>query len=601
MDGPSGPAHTVIPKIVVRLWGVLRLTRHAWITLARMISTLVVRLWGILRLARPAWITLARVIPKLLDRPWGVPQLTRPVWINLIPKPVVPWAVPQLTRPAWISLIRVILLLTLIPASWLGIIAIPHPRAVGVVLLLGGYVIVMAVGPRWASFLRRADVVLVLDLVVITLLLLNSGSVSSPFLYLYYLVILEAAVWLNLRQAVLASTAAAGLLILLWTQVGRGWMLGTAESRLSAFIGGGFLLALIFGMLAQEYRAGQDQIRWTAMLDWRLREATAQLEVQLGELQFYNDLASRLSGELRMDGVMEILLQAFLETTGLTAGFAHVVGEDDVLHLTASHGLPLSEGDQSFDEILLLLPPRGQVAGGEVTVIAHKPDPDLPGSAAACVPVVRAGHLRAWLCGLCDPPLPLEDSARRRLVGMAAQGVSALEAARLHEEVQRMIRTDPTRSLHSWSRMEQIVAEEVERSKALPLVFSLAEIQLEDRGSNTRADSGDHDLALRRIVKLLQASLRRVDVVAHDGAGRFAVLLPRVPKIGAMSTVQALVQKLEEDSLAVRLLAVERLVISAAVVTFPEDGTTASSLLFRLEELLLQAPSSPARVRVSTL
>jgi len=502
----------------------------------------------------------------------------------------------------WISLVRVLLLLTLIPASWVGIVPVDRPAVNGAIVLLGGYVLLLAVGPRRLAVLRKTDLVVALDILVITGLLLISGALGSPFLYLYYLVILEAAVRMNLRQALAASLATAGVLILLWTRAGQGAALETIGFRLGAFIAGGFFLALFLGMLVQETRAARERSRWAALLDQRLQEATRQLEEQLTELQFYNELASRLSGELRVEGVLEILLRVFVETIGASRGVAYVYGDDGQPYTAVTTGFPWTERSQ-VPEPAALPPLPDHAAGGDIVV-----QPLDPGEAGAsrvltCIPLVRAGHLRAWLCGLGDAgPQSQADVLRRRLHGLAAQGVSALEAARLHEEVQRMVSVDPTKSLYPWNGLPQLVAEEIQRSAGLLFVFSIAEVHLGDYALDATVNAGvnesNRDLAVRRVLTLLQGPLRRIDVLTHDGAGRFVLLLPRVPKLRAVELVRGAVDRLAEDPVLTQVLSVDRLLLSAAVVTFPEDGTTAPALLDRVRELLAEGPAYPPQVRV---
>ncbi len=43
------------------------------------------------------------------------------------------------------------------------------PPANGVVVLLGGYVIMLALGPQWLRLLRKTDLIVAMDIVVITL------------------------------------------------------------------------------------------------------------------------------------------------------------------------------------------------------------------------------------------------------------------------------------------------------------------------------------------------------------------------------------------------------------------------------------------------
>ena len=161
-----------------------------------------------------------------------------------------------------------------------------------------------------------------------------------------------------------------------------------------------------------------------------------------------------------------------------------------------------------------------------------------------------------------------------------------------------MASVSPERALYPWSGVPKLVAEEIRRCTELVLVCSLPEVQLENYGEGSWNDEQDRDLALRRVVKLLQGSLRRVDVIAHDGAGRFVLLLTRVSKLQAVDILKRLGERMEEDSVAAQLLDVDHLVLTTGVVTFPEDGTRASDLLDKLQQLVAQGPSTPSRVYV---
>ncbi len=503
------------------------------------------------------------------------------------------------TSEEWISLVRVMILLLLLPALWFGIIRVTQPGANGSIVLFGGYVILLALGPRWLRPLRKTDLIIASDILVVTLVVSISGNLSSPFIYLYYVTILEAAARLNLRQAIAASVAMAAMIVLLWVRSGEIAVLETTGFRLGAIIAGGFLLALLLSVLVQEYRATRERAQWAEQLDRQLREATAQLEEQLQELRFYNELAGRLSGELRVEGVLEILLQVFLAATGLSKGVAYVLGEDEVPQFTAALGMDWGKADRETESLSLPTLPAG-TTGGEVLIHRSAGDDGPPAQFVAYVPLIRAGSLRAWLCGLGAAPESFPEPVLRRIRGMAAQGVSAVEAARLYEEVQRMVSVNPARSLYPWNQLQRLVAEEIRRCTELVLVFSLAEIQLEDYGGTSWTEDHDRDLALRRVVKLLQTSLRRVDVISHDGAGRFVLLLSRVSKTQAVEILKRLTQKLEEDSLAARLLEVNRLKVTAGLVTFPEDGNMASDLFDKLRDLVAQGPSTPSQVHVPT-
>ncbi len=321
-----------------------------------------------------------------------------------------------------ISLVRVTVLLALIPALWFGVIPMVHPAVNGSIVLFGGYVILLAVGHRWIPLLRKPDVIVATDILVVTLVVFISGNLNSPFLYLYYLTILEAAARLNLRQAIAASLAMAALIVLLWTRAGETAALETTGFRLGTIIAGGFFLALFLSALAQDYRAAHERAAQGEYMDRRLKEATAQLEEQLKELQSYNELAGRLSGELRVDGVLEILLQAFLDVSGLPKGTAYLVGEDGSPKFAAAMGSDWARSDGEPDASSFPALPPG-ATGGEVLVDRPRGGNGESDTLVAWVPLIRAGSLRGWLCGSGNVPETFPESVLRRLRGMATQGV----------------------------------------------------------------------------------------------------------------------------------------------------------------------------------
>lgn len=201
------------------------------------------------------------------------------------------------TAEAWISLVRAVLLSTLIPAVWYGIIPVAQPAVNAIIVLLGGYIIFLAFGPVWLSVLRKTDLIITLDIFVITLIVIISGSVlDSPFLYLYYMTILEAAARLNLRQAVAASVVITGIIILLYIHAGFGEVLQTIQFRLGAFIAGGFFLALFLGMLVQEHNTSQQRLTtYDVTLEGLSRALDLRDKETEGHSQRVTELAVRLA------------------------------------------------------------------------------------------------------------------------------------------------------------------------------------------------------------------------------------------------------------------------------------------------------------------
>jgi len=503
------------------------------------------------------------------------------------------------TGERWVTLVRVAILVGLVPALLSGFVHIESAAIKPIAGLFGGYALLLALGLRWPLG-RWPDLPIAADIIVITAAVLASGHLHSPFIYLYYLAVVEAAARFTFRQAGTASLTMAAMIALFWGASRKFPLVDAIGLRRSAFMIGGFLLAMLLGAIVHEYRsrsrrpqpAPQEALPPVPPPSG----ADAAPEAPLDELQFSNQLTARLAGELRIKSVLAILIEEVLEATGLATGAAFIAGEDGVPRFAAA----LNQGAEEESEPAgLELPalPSGAV-GGEVLTHRAAGQTESLATAAIYIPLVHGGSLRAWLCALGASPEPLPEPTLRCIREIAVRGAAALETARLHEEVQRMTNINPARSLYPWPQLSRLITEEIRRSTELLLVFSLAEVRLADYGGTNWTGDREGDLALRRVVKVMQTSLRRVDVVSHDGAGRFILLLPRVPKEEAAGILERLSQKVENDSLAARLLETKRLTVIVGLVTFPEDGSAASDLLEKLKGLIAQDPSTPGRVRV---
>jgi len=481
------------------------------------------------------------------------------------------------TAEEWISLVRVLVLIALLPALWFGIISVAHPALNAIIMLFGAYVVLMAVGPRRFPVLRKPDLVIVLDLLVITLVVLISGSLKSPFLYLYYLTILEAAARLNLRQALAASLAMAGIIVIFWLQSGHMGVLDTLGFRLGGFIASGFFLALFLGMLAQEYRSVLERTWWADLLDQRLQQATAQLEEQMEELQFYNMLASRLSGELRVEGVLDILLKVFLEVTGLPKGMTYALKATGELRLVGTRGFTAEEADHGLDRLSLPVLPDN-AGSGEVFFHPGPLDNGQAGATIVCVPLVRAGHTRAWLCGLNGASPMVTESVRRRLSGMASQGVSALEAARVHEHAMEMAVTDWLTGLANRRGFVDRLTSELSRSRRTGRPVSIVLLDL----NRFKAINDTHghtigDAALIQVAKVLTRSVRTYDLPARLGGDEFIMLFPETTDAQAEIVLNRL--RAEEISVPDGKGGTLRLDFSWGLAVWPQDGLGAEQLL----------------------
>jgi diguanylate cyclase (GGDEF)-like protein len=467
------------------------------------------------------------------------------------------------TAEEWVSLVRVLLLLGLIPASWLGLLTASRPVADAIIFVLGTYVLLLTLGPRRLPILQRVDLIVVLDLGVVTLIVLVSGSAGSPFLYLYYLIVLEAACRLNLRQAMAASMAMASVVVMLWVREGHPEALETVGFRLGAFVASGFFLALLFGVLAQEYRASHDRGK---------------------ELVFENELVTRLSGELRVAGVAALLLHAFLDLTRLPRGAAYVAAEAGGLSYATSLGFTQDRRGPGPADLVMPPIPAGAL-GGDVIIAPYPPEKDHASGVMVCVPLLSHQRPQMWLCGVSPSAPTLSATVRRHLRSLATHGVSALEAARLHERLADLAATDSLTGVANRRSFFDRMAVELSRSLGTGQALSVALLDL-NRFKSINDGHGHNvgDEALVRVAETLAKGTRDSDLVARLGGDEFALLLPNTRAEDA-------------DKALARLAAAEisssdgrggalRLTLSWGTATWPQDGASPEQLLHAADRRL---------------
>jgi diguanylate cyclase (GGDEF)-like protein len=184
---------------------------------------------------------------------------------------------------------------------------------------------------------------------------------------------------------------------------------------------------------------------------------------------------------------------------------------------------------------------------------------------------------------------PLDEEDSRLLRAISAVGSSALENARLVEEIRRQALHDSLTGLANQLLFEDRVAQASTAARRLRERFAVVVLDLD--AFKKVNDSLGHSLGnelLRQVADRLLLAVREVDTVARLGSDHFTLLLPG---IGSPETASVMSEKLLDAVRRPFLLDGHELFMtaSAGVAFFPDDGTQADHLLRNADSAMHRA------------
>ena len=189
------------------------------------------------------------------------------------------------------------------------------------------------------------------------------------------------------------------------------------------------------------------------------------------------------------------------------------------------------------------------------------------------------GKLRHLVASQPRNGRPLDDEAGHLLSALAAVGASALENARLVEEIQHRAVHDPLTGLANQVLFEDRVSQAIATARRNRERFAVMVLDLDafKKINDSLGHSQGNEL-LRLMADRLAGSIRDIDTVARLGSDHFTLLLPG---IGDADQAALMCEKLLGVVRRPVSLGGHELFMtaSAGLAFFPEDGTRAEHLL----------------------
>ncbi|MET0771888.1 MAG: GGDEF domain-containing protein [Candidatus Limnocylindrales bacterium] len=170
--------------------------------------------------------------------------------------------------------------------------------------------------------------------------------------------------------------------------------------------------------------------------------------------------------------------------------------------------------------------------------------------------------------------------------------VASREHRRAQEAAMRLARFDPLTGLYNRTHFFTELEREIRLSQRAGRTFALLMIDID--GLKPVNDAFGHhygDQLLTGVTSVIRATVRATDTPARYGGDEFVVLLPETDAAGAY----VVAEKLRHDIAAFSIQVSDRTVrtsVSVGLVSYPDDGTTADTLMAAADAALYEAKRS---------
>ena len=299
-----------------------------------------------------------------------------------------------------------------------------------------------------------------------------------------------------------------------------------------------------------------------------------------------NRLFGELGGSIDLDEVMDRVLDAAMELTGIDAAMMTVEGQGGT-PAVATRGMTPQETAK---------PPTSGVAGalsGTITVsYRYGRDQELPDEelirGGVFIPLMGRelrpiGTLSLfWRQSDHEPDAAQIEQAE----SLAESSMPAIENARRYGEARKLAETDALTGLYNQRYFHETLRREVMRAQRYDRSVALIVFDLDDfKTINDQIGHLAGDRVLSQAAERLREAVRSVDVACRIGGDEFAVILPESSAVDADQLYRRVHNAMRGTTLGPDG---NRLRVSAGIAEL-EHGDTAASLFERADGALYRA------------
>ena len=168
--------------------------------------------------------------------------------------------------------------------------------------------------------------------------------------------------------------------------------------------------------------------------------------------------------------------------------------------------------------------------------------------AGIVAPVMHEGVRIGLLAAYCSEVAYPHEGTVDQLGALAAEAAPALAAAREHEAVRELVRTDPLTGLLNRRGLDEALNREIARAARTGSPLSILMLDLDDFRAVNKVTYAHGDDVLREFARVLEDACRTTDILCRRGGEEFMLILAETPCYEALrldSRIRALVSTTE--------------------------------------------------------
>jgi diguanylate cyclase (GGDEF)-like protein len=330
-----------------------------------------------------------------------------------------------------------------------------------------------------------------------------------------------------------------------------------------------------------------------------LQAANERLNARLTQLQFLYELGHDLASELELDALLERFGRLVNQSLGVPEFLVLLVDRSkNQARVVVTRGF--SRGDITDKAFDVNIGVTGETAKLRTPVYVPNVEADKRelafrtrrGSGSVlCVPAIYKESLVGVLVFSSPVSDAFREEERELFVAVGNHAALALANAQLFEKTLALSNTDGLTGIMNRRALEARL--DLEWSRSLRDQASLAVVMIDIDHFKIYNDQQGHQLGdetLRRVARILERNIRKVDAVARYGGEEFIVILPRATKREALEVASKLRRSVEQaDFIQGYMQPLGRVTISCGVASSPDDGDGIESLISAADAALFRA------------